>query len=378
MKEDGFALRKVWIPGSLPREVTLEQLAEDTSALDLINLAADFYPQWLAGYLQHKVAVTRDSGSEISGFRVVREGGFIDCDDTPILRPASGRRFGIDRLVDGCRVQHATKLVKAYADLQPLSQPDHVALQFSVPHYVDASIFTLSGNLSWYRLHRKLYGVLLAMQNLNHFRAAAVMEITAAINDIEKRGLTVTDDALWSVEAPSVLHGLHATPRWLRSPVRSWMVHRVAEMIGDIPPGRAVLHLCATRFNQRAIVRPTSLAILVDFLNQLGDELDRRGLAWPMATLPIAPGDRPAPADEAFYAPLSRLNTCWEVILGVADARYPEQSADGLRAAERALGKVAWGISTACGWADFSAAEMDLTVSLLRDMQNLPHISPPI
>lgn len=363
--------RKVWIPGSLPTGVALEDLAKATGDLNLVNLAADYHRQWLAGYLQRKIQRTKRDGSDITGFHVVRDGRFAGYDDTPVLRPASGPYFRIEQLVDTGRMDYNDRMLDVYAGLALPVRPHRTALQFSVPHYVDASIFTLSGKLSLHRLHHKLRGAMLAMNNLQRFRAAAVMEITGVIQEANRRGISEVD-LLWSIEAPSVLYGLHLTPKPLRRPVRSWMIHHLAEMLGDIPIDRAVLHLCAARLNRQAIVRPTSLAIPVDFLTHLGGELDRRGLEWPAVTIPIALADRPAPQNAAFYAPLAALSERWRVILGVVDSRYREESCDGLRAAEAALGRTAWAISTTCGWADYSTQEMDDTVSLLHAMQDLP------
>ncbi|WP_367123550.1 hypothetical protein [Streptomyces phytohabitans] len=355
--------RKVHLVGSFPPEITdrepraawewvREQIGPDA---ELTALPFDGDPDWLVRYLQG----LGDSGA----VRAIREGDCSDYDAVPIYR-LSGGAPDPAALRDGARVDRARELVVARRELADERAP----VQLSRPNPLDVGLLSMVGRPQWRHPVRVVRGTVLLAGQLRTLSRAARDETADAARLAAEQDVPV----VWQLETPAVLYALNLLPAPLRPLAARLLARQVAAVLAQIPAGAAVLHLCYGALARTELIAPHDTRPVVLFLNALAERLRRRGAELPPVHVPFAYGTRPPPVDEAYYAPLARLDPGWRLIAGVADERDAEASRTALALVERSAVRRAEGVATACGLGRHDTAAAARALALTAELASSP------
>ncbi|MEV0296237.1 hypothetical protein [Nocardia sp. NPDC050710] len=341
--------RYVHYVGSLPEELmtgdraVMEWFVDRSEGWPVTAVPCDLDPDWILQYLH-----ARKDHADV--FEVVRAGEFADYSDFPSYGLRSGRVLE-PRHVAMNRDERIGEVVSAFESLRrdrPLST--ETKIQISQPNPLDLAMFVFAGaavsdGLPVGPALRRSDLVVAALRHLPVFTEAVLQEMTEVI---ARHG----DRVVWQLESPIALLGM-VKAQQLHS---QWAVGRlVARQLAGIL-GRmheigaeTVVHLCFGDYQHKSLLTPRSLDPAVILLNHTARLLNKRGIPLPAVHIPCAYGADPAPLDPDFYAALSRLDPDWRVIAGVVSPDSVEGSAQALALFERASGRTAYGVATACG-----------------------------
>ncbi|WP_280422218.1 hypothetical protein [Nocardia carnea] len=273
------------------------------------------------------------------------------------------------------RLERIDEVVAAYQSLQR-DRPElqGVKLQIGQPHPLDLAMFVFAGGAVASGLPvglalRRSNLVVAALRQLPVFTAAALDEM----REVRRR---YGDLVLWQVESPvSLLATVKAQQLGLLWALAPTVARQMADFLGrareidrehGIDDGIA-LHLCYGDYQHQSLLSPRNLAPAVTLLNRTGRLLKKDGGAAPMVHIPCAYGGHAAPVDPKFYAPLTRLDSEWKVIAGVASPDR-DASALALDLFEGAVGRTAHGVAAACGFGRHSAEDAARAATAIADI----------
>ncbi len=282
---------------------------------------------------------------------VVRHDDWSDYDHTTRLKVRRGHQLHGDSLDFG-HVAAFDDSFPAFARLRRAAAREDLRYQVGIPGDLDMALFTL--------------GPAGAFRHRAAFRAATVREI----QDIHaKAGSSV----LFQLEVPAELVFVSQLPRPVQPAMAAFLARGVCQLAALSPEGaRFGIHLCVGDLGNKALGRMRDTRPLVTLTNAIVRRWPHgRPLAY--VHVPLAAGDQPAPLDEAFYRPLSRLRLPPDVRF-VAGFVHEHGSLDDqrhiLRGVEHRLGRRV-DVATACGLGrrtpDAAAIAMEMAGRLARD-----------
>jgi len=199
----------------------------------------------------------------------------------------------------------------------------------------------------------------------------------ATLSEIRAIHAKAGSSVVFQLELPVELVFVAKMPRPLRSAMAACLARGVHRLARRCPPGaRFGVHLCLGDLGNKALGHLRDTGPLVALTNAIvrGWPLDRP-LEYVHA--PFAAGDEPAPADPAFYEPLSALRLPADVRF-VAGFVHERSSSDEqrriLRVIEDQLGRRV-DVATACGLGrrtvTAAAATMDRAAELVHEPRGL-------
>lgn len=359
--------------GTLPRD---EWSPDDRAALlwpvehtgpsyQLTGVPRDLDPDWIVNYLRER--------AKVDVFEVAMPGeygadqtGVSGYDDFRAYRVKPGVTL-LPEHVAMDRVQRIRQIADVFLELvNTVPGLAGTRLQISQPAPADMCLFTEVGGLAvsngmpWWRLVSHPAALARALRHLAVYTNAVMDEVNEL--SFEYRSLLT-----WQIETPLSTLAMVKADRLpgVRGLVGAILTGHLAHVFDRMVNGcgaDASLHLCYGDYQHRPLLTPWSLAPVVRLLNQLGDRLDRRGVARPMVHVPCAYGSHHAPVDPAFYRPLERLDAYWtELVAGVASTD-PDNSVRALAEFERATGREAHAVAAACGLGRQTGADAERVI----------------
>ncbi|WP_227980661.1 hypothetical protein [Nocardia spumae] len=321
----------------------LQWFADASAGHPVTGLPCDLDPDWILDYLR-----TRGQHSDV--FEIVSGGEYTDYSDFPSYGLRSGATLE-PRHVSMDRLDRIDQVVAAFDTLRS-ERPElaDTKLQLSQPNPLDLAMFVfagaaVSGGFPLGPALRRSNLLIAALRQLPVFTDAALQEI----GEVHRR---YGDRVVWQVESPFALLGMvkadQLRSRWAAAPL---IARQLAGLLTGIHRigATAVVHLCYGDYQHKALLSPRSLAPAATLLRHTGRRLRAQDTPLPPVHIPCAFGAEPAPLDPAFYAPLSGLDPQWRIIAGVVSPDSAEDSARALTLFERAAGRTAYGVATACG-----------------------------
>lgn len=342
--------RALHLVGSVPAEVAtdvergLTWILDGAGDRELTALPWDSDPGWITPWVLGRRDIVEEgaAGKGRKVFEIIVDGAAEHYDDAPLYRIASGVELRPEHLRLG-RVREVAGTLPVFRRL--CAARDRVGLrhQVSVPSPLDMALFLLANPNAPVGAVTKVRGIVSLLRHYRVFRDAVVGEVA-------ELHAAYGDELVYQLESPTALAGLFLAPPAVRSAVARVMARQIAGVLRRFPSGAAVvLHLCYGDMGHQALVRPDSFAPAVVFLNALAVRLRKAGAALPIVHLPAAYGDQEPPTDPVFYRPLTRLDPAYRLYAGIADHRNADVSRMALRLFERAAGRRAEAVSTACG-----------------------------
>ena len=347
-------MRKIHYVGSLPSELTdkgpfltmdwaigvanawPKESTFENGDHELTGVPCDLDDRWIIKYL--------DDLATRAAFRTLRAGDSSDYDTMPIYRVAKGHTLDADD-VSMRRTDKLKRVISDYASLQAQTTGDLAPLRISLPSPLDLALFVFCGKVDLTRhLARTLRGSWLALRNLKHFTKAMTDDVITVTRHAEAKGVKV----VWQLEQPSVLYAMNLVPGFLRTLVARHLADFTATLLALLWEHRLELHLCDGDLGHKAITYGT-LAQIVEYLDQLGQRLDHRGVNRPPVHFPVACGDQPPPANPKFFEPLEDLDADWILYAGVVDENDLEASITALHLVEHYAGRTVAAVACACG-----------------------------
>lgn len=354
-----IGVARAWPPGATARGIPLS-----STTSELTGVPCDLDTRWIIDYLD-----------DLAGrhcFHAIRTGDSADYDSMPIYRIQRGclptdREYGMNR------TGKLKSVITAYRNLTDNVGTELPPLRISLPNPLDLALFVFVGKVDLKRHPlRTLRGTWLALRNLKHFVTAMRDEVRAvqryadpghtAMRDQIAETFEVPETLLgdarpskqatplvWQFETPGVLYALNMVPRFLRPTLTRLLAKQVAKALSRIWQTTTELHLCDGDLGHKNITVTDSSAVMVGFLNALGDELLACGMDLPPVHLPFAYGESAPPVDAAFYEPFVQLEHGWKIYAGVVAEDHPEASRVALFHVESHLGRAVEAVACACG-----------------------------
>lgn len=276
-------------------------------------------------YIQPIIADLVDQGA----LEVKKPGTLRSSRERSIHRAPPGVRLTGDMLNLGYRGE-AEEALPVFRRLRADYALPGLSLQIGMP--TDFTLAFIAMGAGGLRRHRKA------------FRDATVREI-AAVREL------AGDEVVLQLEATAEMVLMAKTqPLHRRADTALRLAAGIAELAAGAPEGTRIgVHLCLGSMHNRSRARLRDLRPFVDLANSIVRQ-------WPSGrTLefvhgPLAAGQVPPSQRFEFYAPLARLHPDIRFYAGlVHETPSPAQQVQVLRMVERALGRPAAGVASACG-----------------------------
>ncbi|WP_433191998.1 hypothetical protein ACQP1G_24935 [Nocardia sp. CA-107356] len=340
--------RKLHYVGTLPAELVTSDRAVMEWVLDrseghpVTAVPRDLDPDWIMDYLLAR--------KDQDVFEVKRQGDYADYSDFPSYGLRSGHTLEPQH-VSMDRIGRISEVVDAFNALQSgRAELAATKVQISQPNPLDLAMFVFAGaavstGFPVGKAVRRSGLLIAALRHLPVFTDAVLEEMRTVI---AQHG----DHVLFQLESPlallSMVKAQQLRSQWAIAPLvarqLAGVIGRMHEIAADI-----AVHLCYGDYKHKSLLSPRDLAPAVTLLNHTARQLNRSGVPLPPVHIPCAYGAEPAPRDPAFYAPLGKLDPGWRLIAGVVSPDSTEDSADALTHFERASGRTAYAVATACG-----------------------------
>jgi hypothetical protein len=348
--------REIHLVGSLPPDITtagaesamfwvLDQVGDSA----LTSIPCDQDARWIIQYLD-------DLAGRMT-FASIRQGASEGYDDMPIYRPLA------EVTPDDVSMRRMPYLMTLLKTHQKLGLHEKgLPLQISMPNPLDLSLFTFCGRPTLRHPLRTLSGAYLALRHLRTFEEALAAEVT----ELEKwrKEYSFEGDIHFELESPAVIFALTLVPPFLRPVAATWLSRQVARVIGLLPQGQIILHLCVGGLRKKAITKPKNLRSVVSFLNKLAPRVK----VLPPVHIPVSFGDEPPTTDPSFFEPLERLNKDYRLIAGVVAEHDPMASQRALELFEAHSGRTAWAIGAPCGLGRHTAEDAATSIEVTKTL----------
>jgi hypothetical protein len=326
MGTNGGGGHNAHLVGSIPADNAEQAMREATTRL---GTRLRTLPDGETGERYRWVAHIVDWLRTHPDLEVTREGDFSDYAHAPRLRVRRGHRLLGDTLDFG----HVAAFEANFPIFQRIRQETgltDLAYQVGIPGDLDMALFTL--------------GPVRALRHRRAFTDATLKEITEVYEQAH-------NSVLFQLELPCELVFIAQTPGPLRAVVSAMLAKGVARIARRAPAGaRFGIHLCVGDLGNRALGDMKDASALVTLTKAI---LKRWPQGRPLEYVhaPFAAGNQPAPVDEDFYRPLSRLSLPegTRFIAGIVhENRDLEEHQRILAMVERHLGTRV-DLATACG-----------------------------
>lgn len=340
-------IRRAHFVGSLPEQLStsdrdvLQWFAKHIAGAPITAIPRDIDPDWVAHYVRGL--------RERPAFTMIRDGNCADYDSVPTYRVSKGHELQPDD-VSMNRLDRLETAIEAFIALQD-DNPElaETSIQLSLPNPLDLAMFVfasdaVSAGFPLGKALRKPSSILTALRQVPVFTQAALDEVAALT---EAHG----EKVLWQLESPlALLSQVKASQLGVNSLVAPMIGRQLAGLLTRLHGigAQVLLHLCYGDFAHESLLSPKNLAPAVTLLNKTARFLRKTGTPLPRVHIPCGYGSQPAPLTPAFYEPLRRLDSSWEVIAGVVSEDLPA-SIHALELFENALARPAYGVATACG-----------------------------
>lgn len=334
--------------GSLPlalmtsdREI-LEWFADRSEGWPLTAVPRDLDADWIIAYLR--------ALEERDAFDIVRAGDYADYSDMRGYGLRHGHRLEPRDVAMG-RIERIGAIVSEFESLQR-ARPELAdkRVQISQPSPLDMALFVFAGaavslGLPAGTAVRNLGVLRTAIRHLPVFTEAVLQEMSAVTALYGNR-------VVWQVESPIATLGMvkaaQLRAQWALGPLLARQLGGFLIRTHELG-AETTVHLCYGDYEHKSLLTPRSLAPAVNLLGHMSPLLHRRGVPLPVVHIPCAYGADPAPLDPGFYRCLRRLDPDWRLIAGVVSPDDVDDSIRALTLFEKASGRAAYGVATACG-----------------------------